>query len=87
MTRKIIPENILEILCVVFEIFEFEVSAISLYGHRTTIYGIHENFDLKYLKNYIWESLEIFTVVLTHQDLSILNIKTIDYIPIWELPD
>ena len=48
---------------------------------------IHENFDLKYLKNYTWESLEIFTVVLTHQDLSILNIKTIDYIPIWELPD
>ena len=27
-------------LCVAFEIFEFEVLAITLYGNRTTIYGI-----------------------------------------------
>ena len=34
------PDSSTVFLCVVFEIFEFEVSAITLYGNATNIYGI-----------------------------------------------
>ena len=37
LIRKIIPQNILQFLCVFFEIFQFGVSAITLYGNSTSI--------------------------------------------------
>ena len=40
LTRIVIPKNILQFLCAVLEKIQFEVSAISLYGNRTTMYGI-----------------------------------------------
>ena len=63
----------MQLLCVVFEIFEFEDSAISLYGHSTTIYG---NIMKTFISN----------ISKTKHGSSDLNYK-IHILPIWELPD
>ena len=63
----------MQFLCVVFEIFEFEDSAISLYGHSTIIYGN------------IMKTL-ISNISKTEHGPSDFNYK-IHILHIWELPD
>ena len=36
------------------------------------------NFDFNYLVNYIWESFEIFTVILIYQDLLFFDKLSVD---------
>ena len=45
--------------------------------------GNQKNFDLNYLQNQTWKSLEIFTVVLINQDLRYKTHRLFT----WELPD
>ena len=67
-----------------FDIFEFEVSAISLYGHRTTIYGISWKLwsQISQKLNMEWN----FHSESNSSRSSDLNYK-IHILPIWELPD
>ena len=61
----------MQFLCVVFEIFEFQVSAITLYGNRTTLpyMEYHEKFKLFY-----WQIKDI-TLVLHFARLPLKDAK------------
>ena len=70
-------ENLKKTLCGIFEKIKFKVLAISLHGNGITIQETDQNFELKYLENYTYKLIQIFTVSFSQQDLSISVKKTI----------
>ena len=85
MIKKIIPGTILQFLCVPFEIFEFEVSAITIMEIRQPYMEYYEKFDLKY-----W----ILNMEIPWNLQSCCNLpRSFDFeykthrLPIWVLPD